>query len=140
MTPKLFRVILPVSDIARAAEFYSGVLGQPGMRISGGRLYFDCGGVLLACFDPQADGDGYSSRPNSEHIYFAVDDLEATRSACLLNGADLSRARIHDQPGGEIALRPWGERSFYCHDPFDNPLCFVDRTTLFTGAAPGEGC
>ena len=34
---------------------------------------------------------------------------------------------------GEIAERPWGERSFYAHDPFGNPVCFVDERTLFTG-------
>jgi hypothetical protein len=36
-------------------------------------------------------------------------------------------------PMGEIAMRPWGERSFYMADPFGNPLCFVDERTLFTG-------
>ena len=34
---------------------------------------------------------------------------------------------------GQIATRPWGERSFYVHDPFGNPLCFVDAGSLFTG-------
>jgi hypothetical protein len=34
---------------------------------------------------------------------------------------------------GQIATRPWGERSFYTQDPFGNPLCFVDSNTLFTG-------
>jgi hypothetical protein len=38
-------------------------------------------------------------------------------------------------PMGRIAVRPWGERSFYLHDPFGNPLCFVDARTLFTGAS-----
>jgi uncharacterized glyoxalase superfamily protein PhnB len=33
---------------------------------------------------------------------------------------------------GQIANRPWGERSFYLRDPFGNPLCFVDETTVFT--------
>ena len=32
-----------------------------------------------------------------------------------------------------IEVRPWGERSFYGSDPFDNPICFVDSQTLFTG-------
>jgi hypothetical protein len=41
-----------------------------------------------------------------------------------------------DVPGaraGEIVKRPWGERSFYAHDPWGNGLCFVDENTLFTG-------
>ena len=36
-------------------------------------------------------------------------------------------------PMGQIAVRPWGERSFYLSDPFGNPLRFVDAATLFTG-------
>jgi hypothetical protein len=40
---------------------------------------------------------------------------------------------------GEIARRPWGERSFYMRDPFGNPLCFVDEGTLFTSGPPKSG-
>jgi len=36
-------------------------------------------------------------------------------------------------PMGQIAVRPWGEWSFYLSDPFGKPLCFVDAATLFTG-------
>jgi len=53
--PKLFRVILPVTDIEKARTFYGLVLGTPGERVSPGRHYFDCGGTLLACYDPVAD-------------------------------------------------------------------------------------
>ena len=63
MKPKLFRVILPVSDIGRATKFYQAVLDQEGMRVSDGRHYFDCGGTILACFDPRADGDAADSKP-----------------------------------------------------------------------------
>jgi hypothetical protein len=49
-------------------------------------------------------------------------------------GAAFSSATIPDVgPLGEIAQRPWGETSFYASDPFRNPLCFVDRPTMFTG-------
>ena len=34
---------------------------------------------------------------------------------------------------GEINRRPWGEVSFYLDDPFGNPLCFVDETSIFRG-------
>ena len=50
MPARLFRVILPVSDIDRAARFYGAVLGLEGVRVSNGRHYFDCGGTILACF------------------------------------------------------------------------------------------
>jgi len=133
MNVKLFRVILPVTDINRAARFYEAVLGAEGKRVSAGRHYFDCGGTILACFDPRTDGDGYDPTPNPEWLYFAVDDLQATYEACLRAGATTCDGEVHGDPAGQIAQRPWGERSFYVEDPFGNKLCFVDRATLFTG-------
>ena len=133
MSAKLFRVILPVSDIDRAARFYATVLDAEGFRVSPGRHYFDCGGVVLACFDPRADGDPYDAQPNPEWLYFSVSDLDATYAACTQAGALFAPGDVHGDPAGKIARRPWGERSFYVHDPFGNRLCFVDAKTLFTG-------
>lgn len=133
MSAKLFRVIQPVSDIERAARFYEAVLGEKGMRISNGRHYFNCGGTILACFDPRADGDNYAPKPNPEWLYFAVDDIEATYAACRSAGATFASGDVHGDPAGQIARRPWGERSFYVEDPFGNKLCFVDATTTYTG-------
>jgi predicted enzyme related to lactoylglutathione lyase len=122
---RLFRVIVPVSNIDDAAAYYSALLAQPGMRISPGRHYFDCGGTILACFDPRADGDPWDAKPNPDHVYFAVDDLEGyqVRASTQASGSILR----------PIETQPWGERSFYCSDPFGNKLCFVDERTLFTG-------
>jgi uncharacterized glyoxalase superfamily protein PhnB len=122
---RLFRVILPVSQIDMAAAYYGAVLGAPGSRISPGRHYFGCGEVILACFDPQADGDPWEAKPNPEHLYFLVDHLE-----------EYFR-RVQAQPNSRISrpieTQPWGERSFYCLDPFGNKLCFVQSETAFTG-------
>jgi catechol 2,3-dioxygenase-like lactoylglutathione lyase family enzyme len=129
---RLFRVIVPVSDIEKAAAFYTTLLDSPGMRVSPGRHYFDCGGVIVALYNPKADGDTTEPRPNVEHIYFAVPDLEAVYARADTLGAlspDTGDGRL---PMGKIAKRPWGERSFYLHDPSGNPLCFVDEATLFT--------
>jgi uncharacterized glyoxalase superfamily protein PhnB len=121
---RLIRVILPVSDINKAVSFYATVLATPGERVSAGRHYFDCGGTILACFDPKADGDKFEARPNPDHIYFAVPDLEACYARA--RGAECSSI-------GDIKDWPWGERSFYVKDPFGNPLCFADERTVFTG-------
>lgn len=130
----LFRVILPVGDIERAAAFYAAVLGAPGRRVSPGRHYFDCEGTVLACFDPQADGDGYAAKPNPEPLYFAVADLRSVYGACESAGAVFAEgAPPGVGPLGRIARRPWGEESFYAADPFGNPLCFVARDTVFRG-------
>ncbi len=133
MAAKLFRVILPVSNLEQAAEFYAAVLSTPGIRVSQGRHYFDCGGVILACFDPRQDGDDFDLRPNPDHLYFAVENLEATFEACKKAGAKFASGEVHGDAAGKIAKRPWGERSFYIIDPFGNPICFVDQSTLFKG-------
>jgi catechol 2,3-dioxygenase-like lactoylglutathione lyase family enzyme len=122
--PHLFRVILPVSDIEAAASFYARLLDLPGVRVSGGRHYFDCAGTILACYDALADGDSERVGPNPQHVYFGVDDLDAAH-------ARAERAGCRELT--EIEVRPWGERSFYARDPFENPICFVDSQTLFTG-------
>lgn len=125
MGPKLFRVIVPVSNIEAAARFYESVLGIAGQRVSPGRHYFDCEGTILACFDPRADGDPWDATPNPDHVYFAIDDLSATFERCA--GASCRR---RDE---KIVTQPWGERSFYAADPFGNKRCFVDRATMFVG-------
>jgi predicted enzyme related to lactoylglutathione lyase len=121
---RLFRVIIPAANIEEAANFYSAVLEQPGMRVSPGRHYFGCGSAILACFDPRADGDPWDSKPNPDHVYLAVDDLDACYK------------RVSTRPNGSILrpieTQPWGERSFYCSDPSGNKLCFVDERTVFT--------
>ena len=135
--PKLFRVIVPVTDIEQAAAFYDRVLGTEGQRVSPGRHYFDCEGTILACYDAVADGDVEEAgafTPLPEPLYFAVDDLEATFRQARAAGASLSPNDIPGVgPPGQIARRPWGERSFYAADPFGNPLCFVSRETVFIG-------
>ena len=73
---RLYRVIVPVGDIEAAAAWYGNLLGMPGERVSGGRHYFDCGGTILACFDPKADGDDLELGPLPDYIYLSVDDLE----------------------------------------------------------------
>jgi predicted enzyme related to lactoylglutathione lyase len=130
-TPNLYRIILEVSDGRRAVEFYSKLLGIEGRDVRGSRFYFQCGPVILALLDVAASGEEVKSFP--ENIYFSVDDLEAVyeRASSL---DCLSSDDVHGAPAGQIVKRPWGERSFYVKDPFGNKLCFVDSSTLFTGA------
>ena len=123
---RLFRVILPVSDIDRAAAFYGRILASSGQRVSPGR-HFDCGGTILACYDPEADGDSLNGgwRPHyNQYLYFSVSDLEAARKQASAAGCREIDA---------IARMPWGERLFYAKDPFGNPISFVDEATVFTG-------
>jgi len=127
-----------VADIERAAKYYIDLLGLEGMRVSAGRHYFNCGGVILALYDPQADGDNREPRPNFDHVYFAVADLDAVYQRAKRLGGLSGETGDGNLPMGKIAKRPWGERSFYLRDPFGNPLCFVDNKTLFTGEGGGS--
>jgi catechol 2,3-dioxygenase-like lactoylglutathione lyase family enzyme len=129
--PPLYRIILQVSDLDRAEEFYGELLGDRGRRIPrASRHYIDCGPVILALVDVTTEGE--TPQPLPDHIYFAVPNLEEVHQrAKTLNC--LSSADVHGDSAGEIVKRPWGERSFYALDPWDNKLCFVDEKTLFTG-------
>jgi predicted enzyme related to lactoylglutathione lyase len=126
-SPRLYRVILPVADIERAATFYGAVFGAPGRRVSPGRHYFTCGETILACYDPAADGDGqldgWRFHP-SQYLYFATPDLESMLSRVKTAGGAIDVG---------IETMPWGERLFYARDPFGSRICFVDERTVFTG-------
>lgn len=123
--PRIFRVVVPVSDLEKAADFYSRLLGFPERRVDVSRYYFDCGPVILAALEDEGP-------PNPEYIYFAVSNLEEIHARARDLGS-LSQGKVHGASAGEILTRPWGERCFYALDPFGNGLCFVDETTVFTG-------
>ena len=133
MSPKLFRVILQVSDIEAAARFYSQILGLEGQRVSPGRHYFNCYGTILTCLDPHADGDGFAPQPNVDYVYIAVDDIEKTFELVKTTQATLADGDVHGAAAGKVATRPWGEKPFYFDDPFGNKICCVGRETMFTG-------
>lgn len=131
MAPTLFRIILQVSDLDQAEEFYGKLLNDRGRRIPrASRHYIDCGPVILALVDPAIDG--MAAKPLPDYIYFSVADLEAVHKRAIELNC-LATEDVHGAASGDIVVRPWGERSFYASDPWGNGLCFVDETTLFTG-------
>lgn len=127
-TPHLYRVILPVTDIEAAAKFYSYVFEDEGERVSPGRHYFNCNGVILACYSPADDGDDLGNGwafHESQYLYFSVPDL------------DVVRKRIEEAGGQNLTATetmPWGETLFYAVDPLGSRLCFARSDTLFTGS------
>lgn len=129
--PALFRLILQVPDLDQAAEFYSKLLADEGRRIPrASRHYFDCGSVILALVDPGPGGS--TAQPIPDYIYFSVSNLESVYRRASELGC-LATEDVYGDSAGAIAVRPWGERSFYVKDPWGNGLCFVDEHTLFTG-------
>ena len=135
-SPRIFRILVPARDLEQSRQFYESLLLARGRFVGGGRVYFDCGPVLLGILDYSAS-PGSRLPTSSEALYFATDDLEGVHRRARGLGC-LSPGLLHNDPAsplGEIVRRPWGERSFYVDDPSGNPLCFVDERTLFTGTA-----
>jgi catechol 2,3-dioxygenase-like lactoylglutathione lyase family enzyme len=134
MAPPLYRIILQVDNLDQAEEFYGKLLGDRGRRIPrGSRHYIDCGPVILALVDVNGEGiPGLEPKPLPDYIYFAVSDVEAVYQRAQELQC-LSTEDVHGESAGDLVKRPWGERSFYAHDPWGNGLCFVDENTLFTG-------
>lgn len=134
-SPAIFRILLPARDLARARRFYERLLGTPGRVVAPGRVYFDCGRVLLGILDFSGVPQRKHPRP-AESVYFSTTQLDrvharAVRLGCLAKGLLHGDAR---SPLAQPLVRPWGERSFYVEDPSGNSLCFVESGTEFTGS------
>lgn len=127
--PQFFRLNIEVGDLKSAISFYTTLLGIEGRKQAGSRCYFGCGPVTLQVVDVSSVGQPH---PAAKALYFTVDNLEAAyeRAKSL---SCLSPEDVHDEPGGGIVVRPWGERSFYALDPWKNPLCFVEAGTVYAG-------
>ena len=127
--PSLFRINVVVGDLDQAASFYGELFGAAGRRQAGARVYFTCGPVTLQVVDVSSQG---APHPAAKALYFTVRDLDAVFARAQRLGC-LSGDDVHGRGGGEIVVRPWGERSFYAQDPWQNPLCFVEEGTVYPG-------
>lgn len=127
--PSLFRINVEVGNLDEAADFYSKLFGVIGRRQAGSRCYFTCGPVTLQVVDVSSSGKPH---PAAKALYFIVNDLDAVFERAKELGC-LSREDVHGVSGGSISVRPWGERSFYAEDKWENPLCFVEAGTIYPG-------
>jgi len=48
---------------------------------------------------------------------------------------DVDAGAVFDDNRGEIDRQPWGERSFYARDPWDNPFCVVQADSEYLGGS-----
>lgn len=135
-SPAIFRVLLPTRDLPQAKRFYEALLGVRGRLVAPGRIYFDCGPVILGVLDFSSIDKRRQPRP-VESLYFSTAQFDAVfRRARRLRC--LSKELLHGDaasPLGRPLVRPWGERSFYVDDPSGNSLCFVKAGSEFVGTA-----
>jgi catechol 2,3-dioxygenase-like lactoylglutathione lyase family enzyme len=132
--PAIFRILLSARDLARSRHFYERLLGATGRVVSPGRVYFDCGPVILGILDTSTVPPAKRPRP-TEPVYFSTPELDRVHARAVRLGC-LARGNLHgdrESPLGRSTVRPWGERSFYVEDPAGNSLCFVEAGTEFTG-------
>ena len=127
--PSLFRINVEVGDLDQAETFYSKLFGIEGRKQAGSRCYFKCGPVTLQVVDVSSSG---TPHPAAKALYFTVKDLDAVFARAKKLGC-LSQEDVHGASGGSISVRPWGERSFYAEDKWQNPLCFVEAGTIYAG-------
>jgi hypothetical protein len=127
--PSLFRLNVEVSNLEAAHRFYSKLLGIVGRKQAGSRCFFECGPVTLVVLDVSSSGAPHTA---AKALYFLVRDLDAVFARARALDC-LSTENVHGAVGGQIAVRPWGERSFYAEDPWRNPLCFVEAGTVYPG-------
>jgi predicted enzyme related to lactoylglutathione lyase len=84
----IMQILVPVTDVDRAAEFYERVLGLPLLFKYPGNAFFDADGVRIYLAQPtEADFDGRAS------IYFRVADVTGTLERLEARGA-----KVREQP------------------------------------------
>ena len=110
----IMQILVPVTDVDRAARFYADVLGLPLLFRYPGNAFFDAHGVRLYLAAPTEPG--YTGPAT---IYFRVDDVTATFERLTERGAaareqpeiahrdaeyDLWLAFVSDPDGNNIGL------------------------------------
>lgn len=124
--PQLFRLNIEVGDLAAARQFYGTLLGAETRGQAGNRFYVNAGPVALQVVGVP------SPHTAAKALYFNTTNLDTVHERAAALGA-LSTDVVHGLSGGDISVKPWGERSFYANDPWGNPLCFVEAGTEYAG-------
>jgi catechol 2,3-dioxygenase-like lactoylglutathione lyase family enzyme len=110
---KLEVVVIPVSDVDRAKEFYAGL----GWRLDAD-FSFD-NGVRIVQFTPPGSqasvqfGTGTTSAApgSAENLYLIVSDIQAARDQLLARGAEVSDAFHPGHPGSQFQPAGVGDRA-----------------------------
>lgn len=97
----IMQILVPVSDVDRAARFYEEVLGLPLLFRYPGNAFFDAAGVRLYLAKPTEPGyDGAAT------LYFRVDDVTAAFTLLESRGATVREPPevVHRDPGYDLWL------------------------------------
>jgi len=125
---KLEVVVIPVSDVDRAKEFYGGL----GWRLDAD-FSFD-NGFRVVQFTPPGSGasiqfgtDMTSGAPGSvQNLYLIVSDVEAARDALVARGAQVSEVFHPAAPGGQFQPDTSGHLGGRSSDSYSSFATFSD--------------
>ena len=81
---EILQVALTVDDVARAKEFYGGVLGMQFLFDAGNMAFFQCGTVRVLI------GSG-ETKQGGTTLYFRVPDLQAAHAALVARGVEFAQ-------------------------------------------------
>jgi catechol 2,3-dioxygenase-like lactoylglutathione lyase family enzyme len=141
---KLEVVVIPVSDVGRAARFY----GSLGWRLDADFVVGD--GRLLQFTPPGSPcslhfGTGLTpAAPGSaQNLYLVVSDIEAARAELVGRGVDVSEVFHRAGPGKPPVSGPHPARASYSSfatfsDPDGNTWLLQEVTTRFPGRVDGN--
>ena len=124
-------VNIDVDDLERGTRFYCDGLGlRVGRRFEGwvelvgadAPIYLLPKAAGSEAF-PKGTKRSYTRHWTPVHLDFVVGEIGAAIKRALDAGATLER---------DVTTHPYGKLALMA-DPFGNPLCFVDATTVFTG-------
>lgn len=115
--PRLFRVVLPVRDLALARRFYASLLGEEGQGFMPGWHTFNFGGALLTLHEvpvaaPHGEPTCISAEESVVQLHYRAQSLRAPQ---------LDR---------EPHTLPSGEYGFAMRDPWGNALWIVDERSV----------
>ena len=125
---KLEVVVLPVSDVDRAKEFYGGL----GWRLDAD-FSFDNGFRVVQFTPPGSDasiqfGPGMTSgAPGSaQNMYLIASDIEAARDELVARGAEVSEVFHPGAPGAQFRADPSGHLGGRSSDSYSSFATFND--------------
>ena len=98
----IMQILVPVTDVDRAADFYEHVLGLPLVFKFPGTAFFDADGTRIYLAKPtEADFDGRAT------IYFRVDDVGAS-----LDRLEAAGAHVRERQSGLFHFCQSGRKAF----------------------------
>lgn len=115
--PRLFRVTLPVRDLALGQRFYSSLLGEDGQPLGAGWHAFSFGGAMLALHEVAV------AVPHPEPVCISV---EESIVQLHYRAQSLRAPQVDPEP----RTLPTGEYGFQLRDPWGNTVWIVDERSV----------